>query len=222
MRALIIDDDPASKRYTSMALEEGGIEYSAVDCVPDARALLDGAGAATFDVLLLDVELPGTKGWEFLSDLRAKGLQIPVIFVTVRESLEDRVQGLNLGADDYIVKPFEFSELVARVRAVVRRTYRGEVRRIGDLHIDSQLRRVERGGAVVELTAREFEVLWLIVQADGRTVSQKELLARLWAIEFDTETKSVEVHVHRLRKKLETGGKILIETVYGEGYRLRT
>jgi two-component system copper resistance phosphate regulon response regulator CusR len=221
VKALIIDDDPASRRYTSMALEEAGIEFRAVDCAQDARAFLDGAEGSSFDVLLLDVELPGTKGWEFLSDLRAGGSQIPVIFVTVRESLEDRVQGLNLGADDYIVKPFEFSELVARLRAVLRRSYRGEPVQIGDLSLDPQVRRVQRNGQTIDLTPREFDVLWVLAQAGGRPVSQKELLSRVWAIDFDPETKHVEVHVHRLRKKLGAGGRIQIDTVYGEGYRLR-
>jgi len=222
VKVLILDDDPASRRYTSMALEEARIQYRTVDCAQDARTMLDGPEGPTFDVLLLDVELPGMKGWEFLADLRAAGQQIPVIFVTVRESLEDRVQGLNLGADDYVVKPFEFSELIARLRAVLRRCYRGELMKLGDLVIDPNLRRVERGGQLIELSPREFDVLWVLVQATGRAVSQKELLARVWAIDFDTETKIVEVHVHRLRKKLEAGGQVLIETVYGEGYRLRT
>ena len=222
MKVLIVDDDPASKRYTGMALEEAGIEYEAADCAQDARAKLDGRDGAAFDVLLLDVELPGTKGWEFLTDLRAAGQQIPVVFLTVRESLEDRVHGLNLGADDYIVKPFQFTELVARLRAVLRRSHHGDITQVGDLLIDPQVRRVERHGRTIDLTPREFDILWTLVRAEGRLVSQKELLARLWGIEFDPETKPVEVHVHRLRKKIESGGKILIETVRGEGYRLKT
>jgi DNA-binding response OmpR family regulator len=221
VKVLIVDDDPASRRYTAMALGEAGIEYKEVDCAGDARACLDGSDGGSFDVLLLDVELPGTKGWEFLTELRAAGHQVPVVFLTVRESLEDRVQGLNLGADDYIVKPVEFSELVARLRAVLRRCYRGELMQVGDLVIDPHVRRVERHGQAIQLTPREFDVLWVLVQASGRAVSQKELLARVWAIDFDPETKHVEVHVHRLRKKLEVGGKVMIETVYGEGYRLR-
>ena len=221
MKVLIVDDDPASKRYTSMALEEAGIEYRSADCAQDARTLLDGADGDGFDVLLLDVELPGTKGWEFLTELRSEGCEIPVVFVTVRESLEDRVHGLNLGADDYIVKPFEFTELVARLRAVLRRSIRDVPTKVGDLTIDPQVRRVERSGRAIELTPREFDILWILVRAAGRLVSQKELLARLWGIDFDPETKHVEVHVHRLRKKIESGGRILIETVYGEGYRLK-
>jgi len=221
VKVLIVDDDPASKRYTGMALEEAGIEYQSADCASDAKALLAKENGSKFDVLLLDVELPGTKGWEFLTELRAEGQQIPVVFVTVRESLEDRVHGLNLGADDYIVKPFEFTELVARLRAVLRRTNRGDLTRVGELTIDPETRRVERGGKAIELTPREFDILLLLVRAAGRLVSQKELLARVWGIDFDPETKNVEVHMHRLRKKIEAGGHVLIETVYGEGYRLK-
>jgi DNA-binding response OmpR family regulator len=222
VKVLIVDDDPASRRYTSLALEEAGIGYQAVDCATDARAVLKKQNGDSFDVMLLDVELPGTKGWELLSELRSEGIFIPVIFVSIRESLEDRVQGLNLGADDYIVKPFEFAELVARVRAVLRRSYRGEPLRIADLIVDPHGRRIERNGHPIELTPREFDVFWMIAQAGGRLVSQKELLARVWGIDFDPETKQVEVHVHRLRKKLESGGRVLIDNVYGEGYRLRT
>jgi two-component system copper resistance phosphate regulon response regulator CusR len=218
---LIVDDDPASRRYTSMALEESEIDHEAVDCAAQAREALAKADGHPFDVMLLDVELPGTKGWEFLMELRGDGIMIPVIFVSVRESLEDRVHGLNLGADDYIVKPFEFTELVARLRAVLRRSFRSEAVGIADLKVDPQGRRVERDGVAIELTPREFEVFWVLAQAAGRLVSQKEVLSRVWGIDFDPETKQVEVHIHRLRKKLETGGRVLIDTVYGEGYRLR-
>ena len=220
MKVLIVDDDPASRRYTSMALEEAGIEFATVDCAWGARETLRKSGPERFDVMLLDVELPGTKGWEFLTELRAEGILLPVIFVSVRESLEDRVQGLNLGADDYIVKPFEFTELVARIRAVLRRSSRGRPLHVSDLTLDPEGRRVVRDGHSIELTPREFDVLWTIAQAGGRLVSQRELLSRVWGIDFDPETKQVEVHVHRLRKKLETAGCAVIDTVYGEGYRL--
>jgi two-component system copper resistance phosphate regulon response regulator CusR len=145
LKVLIIDDNPASRRYTGMALEEAGILYEAVDRASDARQLLKATEGYGFDVMLLDVELPGTQGPEFLSELRAEGHPIPVIFVTARESVEDRVQSLNLGADDYIVKPFEFAELVARLRAVLRRCPRGVPVQVADLPIDAELRRVDRG-----------------------------------------------------------------------------
>ena len=123
MKVLIVDDDPSSRRYTSTALEENGIEYGAVPCPTLVRAALESSESTPYDVVLLDVELPGAKGWDLLTELRAEGTAIPVIFVSVRESIEDCVRGLNLGADDYIVKPFESSELVARLRAVLRRTF---------------------------------------------------------------------------------------------------
>ena len=126
VRVLIVDDDPASRRYASMALEESGIEYEAVDSATEARGILADSRAGACDVVLLDVDLSGAKGCDLLSELREAGVSIPVIFVSMRQSLADRVHGLNLGADDYIVKPFEFSELVARLRAVLRRCSRGE------------------------------------------------------------------------------------------------
>lgn len=220
MQVLIVDDDPAFRRLSSLALEQYGIAYQAVGTADEARKALSGPEGGGFDVLLLDVELPGTKGWELLSSLRAGGNDIPVIFVTVREAVEDRVQGLRLGADDYIVKPFQFEELVARLHSVTRRRLRTERIHVRDLSIDFQLRHVERNGRVVDLSPREFEVLWCLAQASGRAVSQKELLHKLWGIDFDPESKVVEVHVFRLRKKLEGKGPPLIETVRGEGYRL--
>ena len=120
---LIVDDDPASRRYTSRALEEFGIEYDAIDCAIRARGMLT-QGSSTYDVVVLDADRRGTKCWDLLAELRAEGVTIPVIFVSVLESFSDRAEGLNLGADDYLVKPFEFSELVARLRAVQRRSRR--------------------------------------------------------------------------------------------------
>ena len=220
MHVLIVDDDPAFRKLSSLALEQHGIAYHAVGTADEAFRVLEQPEGASFDVMLLDVELPGMKGWEFLSSLRERGNEIPVIFVTVREAVEDRVQGLSLGADDYLVKPFEFEELVARLHSVTRRRLRTKRIQVHDMTIDFELRRVERNGKSVDLSPREFEVLWCLAQASGRAVSQKELLHRLWGIDFDPESKVVEVHVFRLRKKLESRGTPLIETVRGEGYRL--
>lgn len=221
MRVLIVDDDSASRRYTSMALEESGIDYAAVDCPTKVRGALARSNGSPYDVMLLDVERPGTKGWELLSELRAEGISIPVIFVSVLGALEDRVRGLNLGADDYIVKPFEFSELVARLRAVLRRSFPGARMRIADMTIDPHGRRIECDGEAIEITPLEFDLFWTIAQAGGKLVSHEELLARVWGVDFDPETELVEVHVQRLRKKLESTGRVLIDTVHGEGYRLR-
>jgi DNA-binding response OmpR family regulator len=221
MKVLIVDDDPDFCYLTTRGLEQAGIEHRAARTAQEARDLLRGPDAGTFDVVLLDIELPGTKGWEFLSELRTNGHEVPVMFVTVRQSPEDRVQGLNLGADDYVVKPFDPAELVARLHAVVRRNFRGEKIRIQDLTIDPYLRRIERNGKPIDLTPREFDILWALAQSSGRTVSEKELLKRLWGMEFDPETNFVQVHVFRLRKKLDRAGKPLIDTVRGVGYRLR-
>jgi two-component system copper resistance phosphate regulon response regulator CusR len=221
LKVLIVDDNPASKRYTGMALEEAGIEYESTDCGLRARALLDSADGASFDVMLLDVDVPGTKGWDFLTDLRAAGQQIPVVFVTVREALEDRVRALNLGADDYILKPFEFPELVARLRAVLRRCRRGERLQVGDLVLDPRNRRAGRRGEAIELTPREFDVLWILALADGKPVSREEIHANVWGADFDPETERLEPHVRRLNEKFGLGGKTVIETIRGEAYRLR-
>src|SRR5262249_19783763 len=207
VKILIVDDDPDFCHLTVLGLEKAGIECCAAKTAQEARDRLAGEGARPFDALLLDIELPGTKGWEFLSELRTNGHQIPVVFVTVRRSPEDRVQGLNLGADDYIVKPFDPKELVARLHAVVRRRFPREQVQIQDLTIDPCLRRIERAGKPIDLTPREFDILWALAQSSGRTVSEKELLKRLWGIEFDPETNFVQVHMFRLRKKLERAGK---------------
>jgi two-component system, OmpR family, copper resistance phosphate regulon response regulator CusR len=146
VRILIVDDDPASRRYASMALEESGIEYEAVDCPTKAHGALADGDSGRYDAVLLDVDLPGAKGWSLLTDLRAEGISIPVIFVSMHESLADRVHGLNLGADDYIVKPFEFSELVARLRAVLRRCARSQAGRIASEILDPDEGRIEPDG----------------------------------------------------------------------------
>ncbi len=221
MRVLIVDDDPDSRFLTATGLEKAGIDCRSAGTAQEAREILGSPESDAFDVVLLDIELPGTKGWAFLSELRTNGHQIPVMLVTVLQSPEHRVLGLNLGADDYIVKPFDPDELIARLHAVARRRFRGEIVSVQDLTIDPLLRRVHRDGVQIELTPREFDILWLLVQSSGRAVTEKELLKRLWGIAFDPETNLVQVHVFRLRRKLERAGKPMIDTVRGEGYRLR-
>ena len=221
MRVLIVDDDAAFRRYSSLALQEAGVEEMAVPTALDARQALASAGDRPFDAILLDIELPGTKGFEFPRELRAEGNQIPVIFSTVHETLEERVKGLELGADDYLVKPFEFEELVARLRAVRRRGLRTKRLKVGNLDIDLEARRVERGGRPLFLSPREFDLLWVLIQAGGRVVSRPELLERVWGGVVYGQSNVVEVHASRLRRKLTNVGKPQIETVRGSGYRLR-
>jgi DNA-binding response OmpR family regulator len=221
VRVLIVDDDAAFRRYSSLALQEAGFEEVAVPTAIDARDALAAAAEKPFDAILLDIELPGTKGFEFLRELRAEGNQIPVIFSTVHESVEERVKGLELGADDYLVKPFEFEELVARLRAVRRRGLRTKRIKVGTLDVDVEARRVERGGRPLFLSPREFELLWVLVQAGGRVVSRQELLERVWGGVVYGQSNVVEVHASRLRRKLGAVGSPRVETVRGSGYRLK-
>jgi DNA-binding response OmpR family regulator len=221
MKILLVDDDPGFCSRTTSDLEQAGIACRAVPETREARQVLTGPDAGTFDVVLLDSDLPEATSWRFLGELRENGHQIPVVFLTAHPSSEDRVQGLNRGADDYMVKTIAQDELVARLHAVLRRTFRSAQVRIQNLIVDPCLRRIECEGKEIDLTPREFDILWALAQASGRAVSAKELLRRLWGIDFDPTTNLVQVHVFHLRKKLESGRPKMIHTVRGEGYRLK-
>ncbi len=220
VKVLLVDDDPAFRRLASMAMEEAGVEHQTVASASDALRVLERGEKPPFDLVLLDQELPGMKGWEMLAHLRGRGDDIPVVLVTVRDAVTDKVRALDLGADDYVVKPFEFSELVARLRAVIRRSRTSEPTRLGPLAIDPLLRHVTKEGRPIDLTPREFEILWVLVQAQDRTVSREEFLRRVWSMDFDPETNSIQVHVSRLRRKLGSLEGFRIETVRSRGYRL--
>jgi len=159
-------------------------------------------------------------GKELLALLRQKGFALPIVLVTVHDDLSERVNALRLGADDYLVKPFNFDELLARLRAVLRRTLSKRPLRLGSLEIDPGQRSVSRAGQSIDLTPREFEVLWVLVQAQERTITRKELLYRVWNMNFEPGTNFIQVHVSRLRQKLEPVEGFRIETVRGQGYRL--
>ena len=217
MKVLIVDDEPGIRRYLERILELNGIEGSVASDSVEARAHLEHGA---FDVILLDVSMPGESGWDLLQAIRAAGDETPVIFLTAHQSTEERVRGLRLGADDYIVKPFESEELLARLEAVHRRRKALPVLTVGPLRIDVGRRIVDLNGERIELSPREFDVLGELVQSAGRTVSRAELLRNVWGIEFDPGTKIVEVQVARLRRKLGRGTTSIIQTVVGEGYRL--
>ena len=220
MRTLLVDDDPAFRRLASMALQEAGVEHTTVGSAPEALALLDGSASTNFDLILLDLELPGMNGVEFLDHLRRQGRDIPVVLVSVHDSVPDKVRALQMGADDYLAKPFEFQELVARLRAVIRRSRGSQPIRVGSLEIDPLLRQVTRDGQPIELTPREFEVLLVLLNAQERTVSRKEILRRVWSMNFEPGTNFIQVHVSRLRSKLGANSGFQIRTVRGQGYRL--
>lgn len=219
MRVLIIDDDPGVRRYIQRVLERSEIEPVAADGPEAGRAALAEAGTP-FDVMLLDISMPGQTGWDFLSELREQGDQTPVIFLTAHHTVQERVRGLRMGADDYILKPFEGAELVARIEAVVRSRESLPVLTIGDLRIDLARRVVELAGSRIDVSPREFDVLGELAMARGEVLSRADLLERVWDIRFDPGTKVVEVQIARLRRKLGREEGAVIETVVGEGYRI--
>ena len=219
-RLLIVDDDPAFRRLCGMALAQEGIECTGVGSSSEALAALGDPRSRTFDLILLDMELPGMKGWELLQVMRDQGWQTPVVLVSVREGVEEKVRAFDLGADDYVVKPCSFEELTSRLQAVLRRVEGRGALRIGDLEIDPLLRRVRRNGRTIDLTPREFELLGVLVEARGGLVSRQDFLDRVWNVEGDPTTNFLQVHVSRLRRKLRGSAAVRIETVAGHGYRL--
>lgn len=186
----------------------------------EALQLLAERGPGAFDLLLLDVMLPGSSGWDVLEHLRRNGDTTPVIFLTARSAVDERVKGLRLGADDYVVKPFEFTELLARIEAVRRRNAHGTTIVLGALRLDLELRVAEIGSRRVEMSPKEFELLVVLVRARGRVLSRAELLERVWGMGFDPGTNVVNVTVARLRRRLEAWMPDAIRTVAGEGYAL--
>jgi two-component system OmpR family response regulator len=219
LKILIVDDDPKLRGFVAKGLEANGHASVSASDGSEALSVLDALPEPP-DVVLLDVMMPGKSGLEFLEELRRRGSDVPVLFVTARRAVEDRIKGLRTGADDYILKPFEFDELLARIEAVLRRRRTIPVYEMGDLRIDVARRIVERHGERVDLSPKEFDLLRTLAEAKGRTVSRVELLKTVWGITFDPETNVVDALVARLRRRIDRSGPPVIETVIGEGYRL--
>jgi DNA-binding response OmpR family regulator len=219
MRLLIVDDDPKLRSYVCAGLEQSGIEGVPAPDGQSALAILEDDSRG-FDLILLDVMMPEVTGWDLLADLRERGRETPVIFVTARDSVEERVRGLRLGADDYVIKPFAFQELIARIEVVIRRRKELPPIEVGDLKLDLARRQARRGDKSIDLSPREFDLLLALVRAEGRTLSRTELLRDVWGIEGEPATNLVDVHIGRLRRKIDAHGPSLIHTVRGEGYRL--
>lgn len=218
MRILLVDDDTKLLNFLSRGLSESGLACEAVSDASQASGLL--RAGRTFDVILLDVMMPGPSGFEFLEELRRAGDRTPVIFLSARHEVEERVKGLRLGADDYMVKPFALSELLARIEAVARRRAEGRVLTAAGLQLDLDARTVELDGKPVAVTPSEFLLLKVLIEARGEPRSRSELLREVWELDFDPHTNVVEVRVARLRRKLNQVSRPLIETVAGRGYRL--
>lgn len=207
--------------YLEQGLRENGC---AVDLVNDGDRGFDYASSGVYDLLILDRMLPGRDGLALLRSLRSKGIATPAIFLTARTAVSDRVEGLDAGADDYLVKPFSFTELLARMRVVLRRG--GEpsptVLRVADLSLDPVSRVVERGGERIELSAKQFALLHYLMRQAGQVVSRTMIQEHVWNYDFDGLTNVVDVHINRLRNKIDRGfDEPLIHTLRGVGYVLR-
>jgi two-component system copper resistance phosphate regulon response regulator CusR len=219
MRLLVIEDERKAGEYLKKGLEESGftvdIAYNGIDGLH--LALEDD-----YELIVLDVMLPGMDGWTVLERLRAKK-ETPVLFLTALDELEERVRGLECGGDDYLVKPFAFVELLARVRTLLRRGPPRDVEhvRIGDLEIDAIRRRVRRAGQKIDLTPKEFSLLQLLARRRGEVLSRTQIASYVWDMNFDSDTNVVEVAIRRLRMKVDDGRDTkLIHTVRGVGYVL--
>jgi DNA-binding response OmpR family regulator len=220
LRVLVVDDDVDLCEFLSIGLARVGMESAIAHDGEAAIAALKSRIPGYFNLILLDVSMPKKNGWELLDSLRSSGDEVPVIFVSGRDAPAEKIRGLKLGADDYVVKPFVLDELIARMEAVLRRRRSLAPILIGELKLDLARRRTERAGQIVDLSPREFDLLLAFAKADGRTLSRQELLERVWDIKFDPGTNLLDVHLGRLRRKLDRHGKSVIATVRGEGYRL--
>jgi len=220
MKILIVEDEPKTGDYLRQGLSEAGF---VVDLARDGLDGLHLALTGDHDLIVLDVMLPSLDGWGVLQTLRRGGREMPVLFLTARDQVEDRVRGLELGADDYLVKPFAFSELLARVRTLLRRgkAKEPEVLHAADLELDLLRRRVTRAGARIDLTAKEFALLELLLRRQGEVLPRSLIASQVWDMNFDSDTNVIEVAVRRLRAKVdEPYEPKLIRTVRGMGYVL--
>ncbi len=221
MRVLTVEDEPKTGNYLRQGLIETGF---VVDLARDGLDGLHLALTEAYDLVILDVMLPGIDGWQVLAGIRKAGKDVPVLFLTARDEVDDRVKGLELGADDYLVKPFAFSEFLARVRTLLRRggkTKESAFLRAADLELDLMRRRVTRSGQRIDLTAKEFSLLELLLRRQGEVLPRSLIASQVWDMNFDSDTNVIEVAIRRLRAKVDDGFEPkLIRTVRGMGYVL--
>jgi len=220
MRLLIVEDEHKTAAYLSRGLEENGFVVDVAHRGEDGAHL---ARTGDYEAIILDVMLPGRDGWSIIEELRRHEIETPVLFLTARDAIHDRVKGLELGADDYLVKPFAFSELLARLRSILRR---GRTKpplslRVADLELDAVRHRAVRAGRPLELTPKEFQLLSLLLRRTGEVLSRTLIAEEVWDINFDSDSNVVEVHMRRLRSKVDDPfDRKLIHTVRGVGYVL--
>ncbi len=221
MRVLLIEDDSDTTSYVVKGLEQEG---HVIDHIPNGTDGISHAMSEDYDILIVDRMLPGLDGLALVKTMRSAGRKVPIIFLTALGGVDDRVDGLDAGGDDYLVKPFSFSELLARINALARRPHlKGEETRlrVGDLELDLITRKVSRGGIDIDLQPREFRLLETLMRNKGRVVTRTMLLERVWSFHFDPKTSVVETHISRLRAKVDKPfAKELIHTIRGSGYSL--
>ena len=222
MRVLLVEDDIETSRYIAKGLKEYGY---VTDVANDGRDGLLQAAGEDYDVAIVDRMLPGLDGISLVETLRGTGKETPVLFLSAKGQVEDRVRGLRAGGDDYLVKPFAFSELLARVEALLRRRSSGSVEtelRCGDLEMDLLSRKVRRAGQEIDLQPREFRLLEYLLRHAGQVVTRTMLLENVWEYHFDPQTNVIDVHISRLRQKIDRDfDRPLLQTVRGAGYMLR-
>jgi two-component system copper resistance phosphate regulon response regulator CusR len=217
---MVIEDEPDAASMLAKGLRARAY---AVDIAADGDAALEMAYVNNYDLIILDVMLPGRDGFEVCRELRQAGSSVPIIMLTARDAVEDRIAGLDTGADDYLAKPFDFQELLARVRALLRRgaALRPEVASVADLTIDMRARKVWRAGAAIELTAKEYALLEYLSRRAGEVVARFDIAEHVWDVSFDPFSNLIEVYIQRLRRKIDEGHDVkLIRTRRGEGYML--
>jgi two-component system, OmpR family, copper resistance phosphate regulon response regulator CusR len=222
VKILIVEDEPKTGSYLRQGLSEAGY---VVDLLANGVDGLHLALEGAHDLVILDVMLPGLDGWQVLQELRRHGRETPVLFLTAKDHVEDRVKGLELGADDYLVKPFSFSELLARVRTILRRGKNNHVEAtmltVADLELDLLRRRVSRGGKRIDLTAKEFGLLELLMRRHGEVLPRSLIASQVWDMNFDSDTNVIDVAIRRLRAKMDDPFEPkLLQTVRGMGYVL--
>lgn len=218
MRVLIVEDEPAIAKFICQGLNEAGY---AVDVATDGLEGLNYALAAEYDVLVLDVLLPKIDGIQLLKELRSQRIKTPVLLLTAKDSIEDKVRGLDAGADDYLIKPFVFSELMARLRALLRRPplQLDTILRVGDLQMDTTKREVRRGENFIELSQKEFALLEYLMRHPTQVLTRTQIAQHVWDFDFWNDSNVVDVYIGYLRRKLGSD-RNLIRTVRGAGYRL--